>query len=376
MRQQIKRMGAAAAVLTLATVFPPAAQADNWWEKIKVKGDLRYRHEMLDFGDKDPRNRQRIRARLGFFGEASPYTKIGIQLSTGTGDPVSTNQTLDDGFSNKRVGLDLAYFEATHPKLPGLAVTGGKFYNPFFKPGHSELIWDSDWNPEGGVVRYDRDLESVSLLFVGSGLWIDERSSGDDSYLAAGQAMARVRLNEKNSSLAFGAAYYNYVNTQGFQPFFDPGDAMGNSVVELDDDGETVLLFASDYDLIEVFGEFTHELNAVPMTVMADFVTNTAADSLETGWLVGVNIGKAKKAGSVDFRYIYRNVEADAVVGIFTDSDFRDGGTDGKGHELGGSVQLADNTTLSLSYFINDFGLETETPLDFNRLQVDLQLKF
>jgi hypothetical protein len=109
---------------------------------------------------------------------------------------------------------------------------------------------------------------------------------------------------------------------------------------------------------------------------MGDFVTNTAADSLNNGWLVGLRVGKAKKPGSWEFRYIYRNVEQDAVVGTFTDSDFRGGGTDAKGHEFGGAVQLAENTAFNLSYFVNEIGLEADDPADFNRMQIDLQLKF
>jgi hypothetical protein len=371
-----KRWNAIVVTLISVTGFSTGAHAANWWETIKIKGDLRYRHEMLDKEDVNARHRQRLRARFGIFSEISPYTKIGIQLATGSGDPVSTNQTLDDAFTVKRIGLDMAYFETTHPKLPGLKVVGGKFENPFFKPGKSELIWDSDWNPEGGVAVFERDIDNVSFMLLGSGLWIDERSSAADSWIGATQGMARFHFNEKKSSLAFGGAYFNYVNIQGYEPFYDPEDPAGNSVAEFEVDGDTIIGYANDFDIVEVFGEFTHHLNEVPVTVMADYCTNTAADSLETGWLVGFHLGKMKKAGSWDLRYIYREIEADAAVGMYADSDFRDGGTNAKGHEFGGSVQLADNTAFSLTYFMNEIGLEDDDPEDFKRLQADLQLKF
>ena len=54
----------------------------------------------------------------------------------------------------------------------------------------------------------------------------------------------------------------------------------------------------------------------------------------------------------------------------------RTGGTDAKGHEIGGAVQLAQNTAFSVSYFINQIGIRLDETTDFNRLQVDLQLKF
>jgi len=375
-----KQWSATIAIILGVTGFSPMVQAGNWWETVSVKGDLRYRHEMIDEQDKDARHRHRLRARLGIFGEVSPYTKVGIQLATGSDDPVSTNQTLDDAFSTKRVGVDRAYFEAYHGKLPGLTVAGGKFDNPFFKPGKSELIWDSDWNPEGGTANFTRDFDNLTLTLIGAGLWIDERSTAGDSWLAAGQGVVRFRFSDQKSSVALGASFFNYANTQGFTPFHDPEDAYGNSVTTVMDveDSDTTYfdLYSDDYDLFEVFGEFTHSFEKIPVTVMADYVNNTAVDSLGTGWLVGFHVGKAKKPGSWELRYIYREVEADAVVGIFTDSDFRGGGTDARGHEFGGGLQLADNTTFNVTYFINEIGLQAEEGEDFNRLQVDLQLKF
>ena len=367
-----------ACVTTVISVIgiSSVAQGANWWESLKLKGDLRYRHEMIDKQDKDVRHRQRLRARIGIYGDVSQYTKIGIQLATGSDDPVSTNQTLDDAFSTKRIGLDLAYFQSTHDALPGLTITGGKFKNPFFRPGKAELIWDSDWNPEGGVVTLKKDADNFSLTLTGAGLWIDERSSDDDSYLAAGQGVARFHLNEKTTTVTVGGSFFNYVNAQGFQPFFDHEDAMGNSVVLAEVDGDTVLHYANDYEILEFFGQVTHTFENTPVTVMGDFVTNTAADSLETGWLFGLRVGKAKKPGSWEFRYIYRKVEKDAVIGMFTDSDFRGGGTDAKGHEIGGALQLAKNTAFKLTYFINEIGLEEDKTDDISRLQADIQLKF
>ena len=89
-----------------------------------------------------------------------------------------------------------------------------------------------------------------------------------------------------------------------------------------------------------------------------------------------MRVGKAKKTGSWEFRYNYRSIEADAVPGIFADSDFRGGGTDAKGHEIGGAVQLAANTAFKATYFSNEIGLEETETEDFGRLQVDLQFKF
>ena len=144
---------------------------------------------------------------------------------------------------------------------------------------------------------------------------------------------------------------------------------MGNSV-------DTNGLYIDDYELLELSVEGNHKFHNIPVNAMFDYVTNTAVDSFDTGWLAGIHINKIKDPGSWAVRYIYRNLEKDAVVGIFTDSDFRGGGTDAKGHEIGGSYMIAKNSAINITYFINQIGLELDDPIDFRRLQADLQLKF
>lgn len=349
-------------------LFSALAFAADWTENIRIKGDLRYRHETIDTEDADARHRHRFRVRAAVEGKASPEIKIVFQLASGSDDPVSTNQTMGDAFSSKNVVIDMAYFEYKPARFEGLSIQGGKFKNPFYKPGSSELIWDSDFNPEGGTASYGKTIDEFEVEVIGAGLWIEERSSGKDSWLAAGQTVLTYNMNEKKSAVSFGGSYFHYVNVSGFEFFYDPEDSFGNTFVD-----DT--LYAVDYELVEVYFEGKHKVYDIPLTVMADYVVNTAADSLETGWLAGLRVGKAGKVGSWEFRYIYRNVEADAVLGVFTDSDFRGGGTDAKGHEIGGGVQVASKATFNVTYFMNKIGLEGEES-DFSRLQVDLQLKF
>ena len=61
---------------------------------------------------------------------------------------------------------------------------------------------------------------------------------------------------------------------------------------------------------------------------------NDDADDLDTGYLAGFKLGKAKSKGSWQFQYQYEDLEADATLGAITDSDFMGGGTDGEGHKF------------------------------------------
>ena len=96
------------------------------------------------------------------------------------------------------------------------------------------------------------------------------------------------------------------------------------------------------------------------------------------GWQAlktGSRSGRPKKLGGSEIRWIYRVVRSDAVLGIFNDSDFIGGGTDGKGHELGIDFQVAKSVMAAATYFINDRKV-TGDKEGFNRLQLDLNLKF
>jgi hypothetical protein len=355
------------AVLTLVSVG--SAFGSDWWDNVSIYGDFRYRHEYQNEEGEPERNRQRIRARIGITGKVNDNMKTVFQLATGGDNPVSTNQSLDDAFSTKPIGVDLAYMEFWHDRLPGVTVQAGKFKNPFYKPGGSELIWDSDWNPEGGVVKYDRDFQHVSVELIGAELYVEERSTEPDALIGAGQGVLRLHVNDKRTAIAVGGSIFGYSHTEGFDPFFNASEPLGNSM-------DTLGHYANGFNLVEANVELTHALNGTPLNVHGDFVKNTSADSLDTGWLVGFNVGKAKDPGSWEFRYIYRELEKDAVVGQFTDSDFRGGGTDGRGHELGGAYQLMKNAAFKVTYFINETDLEAEKQMDYKKLQVDLQLKF
>ncbi len=382
-----KKVGTLAAVILILTIgFSTSAKATDWWENIKFGGDFRYRHETIDKENSDIRNRQRIRARINLEGKVSDEAKIVIGISSGSSDPVSNNQTLTDAFASKNLLIDKAYFEIKPGFAKGLEILGGKTDNPFFKPGKSELIWDSDIRPEGITLNYSNQFDKLGLKLIGSGQWIQERSQNNESYLAGGQAVLDYQLNEEKSSVAVGGGYFYYGNVKDFNPFYEADNTYGNSEYTTSDTtiilipgGEDTTITKSHfymygYELLELFAQVSHKINDIPITVMGDYVTNGAADSLNNGWLVGIRVGKTKKPGSWDFRYIYREVKKDAVLGLFTDSDFGGGGTDAKGHEIGASYQLMNNTTFAVSYFNNK--LEETDQIDYQRWQFDLVLKF
>ena len=165
-----------------------AGAEDSWTDKIKLDGDLRYRNETIKVGDNDTQNKHRIRVRIGIEAKVNEMLDLGFQLATGSDNPVSTNQTLGDGFSTKDIRLDLAYFDFHTNKAPGLHFIAGKMKNPYFLPWKSELVWDTDLRPEGGLVKYSRANKSVEFFTNIGGFYVEERSSDVDTYLFGAQA--------------------------------------------------------------------------------------------------------------------------------------------------------------------------------------------
>lgn len=206
---------------------------------------------------------------------------------------------------------------------------------------------------------------------TGAGFWVDERSSGKNAAMAGAQAGVTHKL--EGAWFTLGGSYYGYGNLEG--PLYNDS-FFGNAAdsVGVDGSGDTIYHYGNKYQLLEAFAEFGFTAGGLPIILFADFVTNNEADTDEQGYLFGVALNKAKKPGSWALGYNYREVQAEAVLGVFTDSDFAGGGTDGKGHELSGAYQISPKSQLAVTYFMNKAGLADEK--DFKRLQVDLKFKF
>lgn len=346
-------------------------KAVSWIERIKFYGDLRYRHELIQAEGKEDRNRQRVRARVGLKAKVAENVDVGFQIATGSNDPVSTNQTLDGGFSSKGVWVDIACFDWHPGNVSGLHVIGGKMKNPFHKPGKTELIWDGDLRPEGCSIKYSKKSGNWKFFTNIGGFWVEERSSDVDTKLLGAQAGVKYSFPflEDKGYLQVGGSYYDYQNMKGKSPIHDAGDPFGNTV-------DIAGNYGFDYDLFESFVELGFKMGDIPVLFFGNYVTNIAEDVQENrGWLAGTTIGKCKKPHSCALRYNIRDLEADAVLGVFTDSDFNGGGTDGAGHEFGFNYQIAKRWKAGVSYFYNERETLTDKK-DYKRMQLDLALKF
>ena len=344
---------ASAPAAAVAATTSPAAPAQN-----VAAAD---RQEAINEEGGTERERQRIRARFGITAGINDSMRVGLQLATGNDDPVSANQTLDGGFSRKSIGVDRAYF--SWQANDRLSITGGKMAIPFFRPGNHHLLYDSDLNPEGLALRYD----SGNWFANYAGLWVEERSAADDSIMLAGQFGYRHEL-DNGMRLTAGVSYYDYLNTQGRAPFWS-GSAEGNFL-----DGAGNYLY--DFNEAELFGEIRLKAGEYPVTVFADYVVNTEAALEDRGFALGASLGEVTRPGTWRVGYAYQDLEANAVIGTFTDSDFAGGGADGKGHVVEFNYGLRERLAFGLRYFINERGAGAGSQRDYNRLQADLSFSY
>lgn len=350
---------------------------EPWSDRIRLDGDFRFRYEKIDVENSPSQRRNRIRARTSIKADVVDDVEIGFGLATGGDNPVSTNQTIGNGGSSKNIRLDLAYadWEATD----GLHLIVGKYKNPLLRVGRQALMWDGDWTPEGFAVKYTRDWFFLNSI----GTWLEsDNSNNNDSFSWGTQFGARGQIG--GATLTGGLAYYS-IKTKGKSTTFgnpvDPGGYFGNTAVEAGGlpCGSTAgasCVYQYDYLLTEVFAEAAFDLGGWPAAIFLDYVKNSDPVDNNTGWAIGTRFGQAKARGEFQFSYFYADKETDSMLGLLTDSDFGDGGTDSKGHFLQLNFGINQNLFIGARYFINEIDIASGNKRDYDRLTIDAQWKW
>lgn len=351
----------------------------EWVENIKLQGDFRYRYEWEDNEARnDDRNRNRIQTRIGIYGKVNPEIDFGFRIASGNnaapmgaeGAPTSNNQDLSHAFSSKNIWLDLAYINYHPAGIEGLNIYGGKMNNPLYRVGNSDLMFDTDVTPEGIAAVYKTPAAGGLEWFASAGgFYVEERSTEADTSLWALQGAVTHRFGQERSShLTLGAGYFDYANIRGESGLgLNPAEFYGNR--------NTGGVYDSDFNIAQGFGEIGMPLYDLPFRVFADVMKNTqAASSEDTAFLVGAGIGKCTAPGTWALAYNYRDIEADAIVGVLADATFSGGGSNVKGHKLSYTYQVAKNWQLGLAYMDGE-RTRTETT-DYDTFQLDMMFKF
>ena len=391
MKQQVKWALALLAAAGFQTVHGESAAGTNapvsnpWYEALNIKGDMRYRFEDFQIQDKPSYERDRIRARVGFYPKINDDVDVGMRLGTaqtvsgapGQGNPVSANQNLTAEDARKGVYFDAAYFD-WHPSiLPDFDLIGGKMAkNPLIQEG--TYMWDPDLGPEGMAAKYHVDVaDQFQVLINGTYQWLNEYSTMNSEKMYAGQ----LALNYKPTStshIMVGGTYYDFANLQG-EPVLDwqnSNNPMGNSTTKSISGGTTNLVYADSFKVAEGFAEVGFDIG-LPVKLYTSYAKNSDASANNAAYTAGLEIGKLGAPGTYLVGYDYRQVEKDAFPGMLPDDDAWGGGTDGKGHKLWASYQILKNWELDFTLWLTKKSIASgETQSDFLHGMVDLMAKF
>lgn len=224
-------------------------------------------------------------------------------------------------------------------------------------------------NPEGLALTYN----SGKLFGTVGGFSVEERALGDDSLLYVVQVGAKWPLGD-TASLTAGAGYFAYTHTIGNPPFYD-GRPKGNTV-ELFGMIQPIGTYVYEYKNTELFAQFDIRLGDWPLKIYAHVTQNNKVSTQDTAYAFGAKVGSAKKDGEMEFSWTYQDIEADAVIATYNDSDFGGGGTDADGHMLKAKYAIFRKIILGGTLFVNNVNRFQGIERDYSRLQLDVEFKF
>ena len=102
----------------------------------------------------------------------------------------------------------------------------------------------------------------------------------------------------------------------------------------------------------------------------------TCPRSTSAAWPIGLKAGQNKKKGDWSGWYVYKDLEADAVLAAFTESDFGwNTLTNRCGSQFGVAYNITDAMTAGVTIFVTQPKIAATTPTNFT-LQADLVWKF
>lgn len=354
---------------------------------IKLGASVTVRHELTNLEDRADlilagNNVTGLLGRFRFWADykdPNSFTGGGIRFSVGeTPNPAVPYIRLGDGFRPQTFSIDQFYLTLKPFKnRDRLSVSFGKVPLPWWRGDRgtvrSETIWDDDINPVGGlanVLIYKNKSGSVQLDNQAGSFIIEwfrqDRFAGlrGDIFLFSDQ------LHLRAGHFSAAAAYYQYenLNSGAVAPSFIPGSSASqvtpqnafllrtgfqatNAGIEI---GPGARGFRSErFKVLNLIGQVDiplhfESLGKPEIFIQGEYLHNYSVPNVNNGWGVTVGFSGGKSTNKwirpFNFHGTYRDIEADATLGTFADSDLG-AGTDVKGWEVSGNYKLTKNVT-------------------------------
>lgn len=370
-----RRAGLIAAALTLMGTGVYAADIKlGAAGELEIKGDLRLRQESkteegATTSDNKTNNRQRYRLRVGMNYKLDSKLSVKTQLASGTGEQTSTNQTMGNNGAQKQLWIDMAYVE--FKPIDALTLFGGRMKNNMWQAYTSDIVWDTDYNPEGLAESIKIPVGNTRLFFNALQSTINEDLVGSSTgtkpqYLFSNQVGITVPV-PMDSRVTLAGAIHDFVNERSRAITATPGKAQGTNT------------FPNDIRVNELSGEFFTNLPVIdlPLSIQGTYIKNTASnDQLtpndNTGYQAGGILGKADRKSAFEVAYFKKSSGKDSTEDDIADSDFP--GTNRVGNIYWVAYGLSDVAGLKAKYF--DTKIINGAKKDIQLLQIDFQVKF
>lgn len=351
------------------------AKAENtalplWIQRVALTGDVRVRAQVDEnTAAQATRVRGRARVRLGLETVPMDRVKAGIGIATGSfggsGDknPASTNHTFH-AFNKSPLYLDYAYL--SYEPIYNLVLTGGKIKNKTQAWSPSDLLWDTDINPDGVALNYQ--TANLEYNFFANAGWYMINEQGNETVGLPYGYIVQPGFSFDNLSLSFKAAV-------GYQSFDlkdkptgsnEPGKWLG----AVPDNNFNIITPAAEV-------MFRNILMGYSVGAFGEYAKNLyhkVRDGGREAWLFGLSFGdeKVDLPGTWQIKGMYRRLGANAIPLGLGDADAY-GGAAGKGYEVTFAYALVRNLQFNFDFY----NMRDIDGNNLNRLyQFDLVYKF
>jgi putative porin len=412
--------------------------------RFRFGGDLRVRGESIiqsyagcPTGACEDRDRARFRLRFGTEGKLNEDFIGGFYLATGIwnngspslSDPLSTNETLNGFFERKTIAVDRAWLTYQPQSHKWIKLTGGKFAYDWQRVNQT---FDPDLNPEGFSEKFSFDLTHAGVLknvtVQSMQLLFNEVAKGRDAKAIGGQFLTKWQpvqiwtitpsftlLDWSNVDAIANAAFPVPICTTAVTTTCIPqvtttavgavvnvprtasvtslANAVTNSTRIVGTGTGKTRAFASRFTYADLVVDnlVTTPYKRFPVHVVFDYENNLrAANNRNELYCSTLEFGQQKDKHDLLFGYLYDQVDQDAVISPFGESDQRTQ-TNVIQHKFYAGWMLARNTQALFTWwhgrvqdatlqnapiFAAPFNPKTQQDPYLNRLQFDVIYKF
>lgn len=343
----------------------------------KFSGDFRYRHQETKDNQKEKRRVHRIMLRIGQTFQIQPDLKFTYRLLTGTANNGGNTSIAEAGKTqgSPRYGIGVDHAFVTYVPEKDLSLFLGKMPQFFQSAGKNQIILDRDISPEGFGAQYkyvfiEKVLDGTFNL---ASLWVREKyddtfgEDQTDSFLNVAQAAVNYKFHSDYSANV-GLGLYSYTAIKDGKP----NDYTVQSAPDFKGNTSDLLSnYAYNYEISQKFLELKWASKSYEILLFTELIENSAADNSNKATVTGLALGYDK----FSIAYMNQKVESDAVLAIYTNSDFANGQTDSRGHILQAGYKMNKNAVVNYSVYNAEKTVST-LPTKIVLSQLDLTISF